>query len=66
MIHSEDQQEALYRKQLECIGLIAAERQNASLLNGECSRVFVCACVRVGVYGETHVCMDFIHILVML
>ncbi|XP_048755268.2 vasoactive intestinal polypeptide receptor-like isoform X2 [Ostrea edulis] len=41
LIHSEDQQEALYRKQLECIGLIAAERQNASLLNGtHCTRTW--------------------------
>jgi hypothetical protein len=39
LVHSEDQLEALYRKHLECIGLIAAERHNASLLNGEWSRM---------------------------
>ena len=34
-IDSEEQKEALTRKEIECIGKIAAERHNTSLLNGK-------------------------------
>ncbi|XP_022308459.2 secretin receptor-like isoform X2 [Crassostrea virginica] len=40
-IDSEEQKEALTRKEIECIGKIAAERHNTSLLNGKyCMRVW--------------------------
>ncbi|XP_061193940.1 secretin receptor-like isoform X2 [Saccostrea echinata] len=41
LFHSEDQQEALTRKELECIGLIAAEKHNQTLHNGiHCRRAW--------------------------